>query len=649
MRQLSLLCLVLMTNFVGCSCDEVLTYTCPDPKPCLNLVDGGIEVLEDDFVPRTKGECRLGHTECDENNRDICVGQIKPIEETCDGLDNDCDGLIDDGLFTDNDNDSYNTSESCLGPKTDCDDNDPTVFPGNDEVCDGVDNDCDGEIDNIGPFECWTGGESAVFNENSPCRTGVVECVDGTWSGCLGQVFPVPEQCDLIDNDCNGEVDDSPWGEGDACGPESSIGQCSYGYSVCITGEMYCIDAMYPQNEACDAVDNDCNGFIDESLERLCETECGYGIEECSDGSWVNCSAPTPSFELCDNIDNDCDGEVDEGCLCIEGDTRICVEEGMLNQSTGEVMSCGQGIQICDLVGMWGDCLWVGPAEEICNNWDDDCDDIIDMMQSSCGNQDSITVGVAECKLGIATCIEGEWGTCEGEIAPTEEICDGLDNDCDGEIDEDLNPHEKVDMVFAIDISGSMCGYIEALAQGIIAYVADFADTEHKFSLVVFPPPGQGAPVGQYQPRYKVMTIPPLVNVTSFLFQLASLDCDGGGIEPGYDTMYDLVLPNDPAGIGWRHDAYPYIIMITDEPAQSWGNLDQTHIAPHTSNCALGECIPGDKIEVFVISKPGYLWGWDNVLYGELNRFYAIDPADGNRYTVMLQDIFTNICIPGVN
>ena len=194
MRQLSLLCLVLMTNFVGCSCDEVLTYTCPDPQPCMNTADGGIEVFEEDYISRAKGVCRLGYTDCDENNKDICVGQIKPTEEVCDGLDNNCDGIADDGLFIDEDNDSFNDPSSCLGPKTDCDDDDPAAFPGNDEVCDGVDNDCDGEIDNIGPFECWTGGESAAFNENSPCRTGVVECVDGAWSGCLGQVFPTPEQ-----------------------------------------------------------------------------------------------------------------------------------------------------------------------------------------------------------------------------------------------------------------------------------------------------------------------------------------------------------------------------------------------------------------------------------------------------------------------
>jgi len=48
----------------GCSCDETLTYECPSPQPCINLLDGGIEIFEEDFISRTKGECRLGHTDC---------------------------------------------------------------------------------------------------------------------------------------------------------------------------------------------------------------------------------------------------------------------------------------------------------------------------------------------------------------------------------------------------------------------------------------------------------------------------------------------------------------------------------------------------------------------------------------------------------
>jgi hypothetical protein len=647
MARNTLLAILLLSLVNGCSCDEVLYKTCPEARPCSVSPDGGFIIYEDgDDIPgeKTLGECQLGHTECDEDYADICVGNVGPQAEECDGLDNDCNGILDNGLSYDFDGDSYNSADSCLN-NTDCDDTSDVVFPGNQEVCDGLDNDCDGEIDDIGPFECWTGADETAFGGSSPCKTGVVSCIDGAWGGCEGQVTPTPEQCDLIDNNCNGIVDDNPEMEGTPCGPANETGQCSYGHNVCVEGEMYCIGATHEQNEACDGLDNDCNGFVDESLERLCQTECGYGIETCEEGDWINCSAQTPQIEICDMLDNDCDGEVDEGCLCIVGDSRTCQEENMYDPVTGESKSCGLGIQYCDLFGVWGQCFWTGISPEVCNAWDDDCDGVIDMMETTCGVQEAATVGVGECRLGSSTCEEGEWGPCLGEVGPTEEVCDQLDNDCDGETDEDLNSHEKVDMVFAIDISGSMCSYIYALTQGISAYVADFAETEHRFGLVVFPPPGN-SPSGAYQPRYEVITIPPLVDVTSFLFQLSVLDCDGGGMEPSYDTLYDLVLPGDPAGIGWRNDAYPYIVVITDEIAQSWDNLGQSQISPHTNDCQLGECVPGDKIEIFVISKGYFVGGWDAILYGELDRYYEIHPPDGSRYAEILKDIFENVCLP---
>ena len=67
-------------------------------------------------------------------------------------------------------------------------------------------------------------------------------------------------------------------------------------------------------------------------------------------------------------------------------------------------------------------------------------------------------------------------------VGPTEEVCDEIDNDCDTEVDEGLRSFEKVDMVFIIDITGSMREEIQNIHNAIAAYAADFAQTEHRFS-----------------------------------------------------------------------------------------------------------------------------------------------------------------------
>ncbi len=149
-------------------------------------------------------------------------------------------------------------------------------------------------------------------------------------------------------------------------------------------------------DELCDGLDNDCDGEIDEGLTRGCATACGTGAEVCEAGTWSGCDAPLPATEACDGADNDCDGAVDPGCECVIGETRPCGE-------SSDVGACHPGVQTCGTDGTWGGCEGsVPPANEMCNGADDDCD----------GDADEATTGAGDdvgslCAPGEA-CIAGE-------------------------------------------------------------------------------------------------------------------------------------------------------------------------------------------------------------------------------------------------
>ena len=606
---------------LACEDESGLTKVCPQPIPCAVSIDGTI--LTENLEQYSKGECALGTLACNEKSEEYCKNYVAPTEEVCDGKDNDCDGKIDDGF--DADRDGY---ASC----NDCNDGDEFVNPGAPERCNNRDDNCNDLIDENLERECWTGPISAKFETPSLCKKGTESCVDGSWSSCQGQTLPVSEVCDEADNDCDGQIDEK---EENACGPTASIGSCRRGDLVCQDSEQICVGASYPGGEACDGVDNDCDGVVDNDLYRPCNTSCGVGYEICSRGGWVDCNAPAPREEICDGVDNDCDGELDEGCPCVLNQTRIC-RTGIID-SEGDPVSCGFGISICDSSGVWGDCHFFGTEQERCNNWDDDCDGEVDGLNQVCGNP--AYAGIGQCTMGEQVCLLGQWGVCEGEVLPQTEVCDQIDNDCDGHIDENLNPHNKVDMIFAIDISGSMTSSINALVQGIATYISDFVGTQHKFGIVTFPgPSNSGSPM-------VIRTTPPLSTPTSFQSVLGNITANGGGSEPSYDVLYLLTDPLDPMGIGWRADAFPYIVLITDERAQSWTNIKEPQVAQRTVNCGIGECKPGDRLEVYVITLLQYSSMWDDITYGDPNRIISIVPADAGRYTQFFRDIFQNVCI----
>jgi hypothetical protein len=623
------LILIAVATVTGCEDNTGLTKICALPTPCAVDQNGTIiktkVTLEKHLEYRT-GECKLGILKCDEDGNEYCDGVIKPSQEICDSKDNDCNGVVDNGFDTDGDG-----ITTCAG---DCDDFNSRIHPYAVELCNNMDDNCNNLIDENVSRQCWD-GDSVVMNELSTCQYGTSTCSAGLWSECSGEIGPVEEICDDLDNDCDGEIDEPVYL---SCGPDNNVGVCVKGNKECSGNEQICNHAVYPTGEVCDGLDNNCDGIVDDGLFRRCSTVCGDGFETCFEGGWRECTAPQPKVELCDRIDNDCDGDTDEGCNCSQGQANIC-RNNILDANNQPVM-CGFGITICDINGMWGPCRFHGTEAEKCNNWDDDCDGQVDGMLEACGNRQF--AGIGECRMGEKECSLGHWSSCVGEVSPRAEICDHLDNDCDGEVDENLNGHEKVDMIFAIDISGSMCLSINALVQGISNYVSSFIGTNHRFGIVTFP-----GRILNLQNRITatLQTNPPLMDVSGFQRVLSTITCNGGGWEPSYDVTKMLLEPQDPLQISWRSDAYPYVILITDEPPQTWTSQTQATVAPLAVNCQIGGCQPGDKAEIYIITDRFLFSMWNLITYNESDRLINIYPANASRYTQFFRNIFANLCI----
>jgi hypothetical protein len=201
-------------------------------------------------------------------------GGCKPQPEVCNGVDDDCDDIVDEDLNTDVDGDGHFSLDSCGFPHDDCNDADADIYPGNVELCDGKDNDCDGTTDEN--CACNPSDQEECGTDEGECTKGTRVCqANGTWGQCSGQ-GPTEDICDQLDNDCDGTTDNPTTPQ--PC--ELTVGVCA---GVSRTGCDACnYGQYYEESEAtCDGQDNDCDGFTDEELSNDTHEpngNCGQGV-----------------------------------------------------------------------------------------------------------------------------------------------------------------------------------------------------------------------------------------------------------------------------------------------------------------------------------------------------------------------------------
>ena len=357
------------------------------------------------------------------------AGDCTPPPESCNGLDDDCDDAADDGFAcVRNDTMSCSTtcgsigsgrcSDACTPPRID-----DCVPPA--ESCNGADDDCDGDTDEDLP--CIQG---ALVDCTASCGTlGRGACTDSCAVPGPASCTPPAEVChNAVDDDCDGETDEI---DARQCEPGTTVAcdtVCgSAGTGTCTDG---CVpptgSGCTPPVEVCNGVDDDCEGGSDEDWSRpagsteLCTTASG---STCTGVCSARCGVPapancTPPVETCYGRGDDCGVTADNGYVCVQGALVAC-------STACGTSGYGPCSATCGLPGL-GECT----AIEACNGRDDDCDAATDEdfacvqgastpCTTACGTAGSSTCS-ATCTPGA--CIASE--ECNGCDDNGNALCD---------------------------------------------------------------------------------------------------------------------------------------------------------------------------------------------------------------------------------
>jgi hypothetical protein len=332
--------------------------------PCPDVVGG--EDVDGDGFSLCSGDCFEGDP-----------GVYPGAGEVADGVDEDCDGVVDEGTaWSDDDGDGV---AEITG---DCDDGNNGLAPGLPELCDGLDQDCDGAIDE---------GTACADDDGDGFSELAGDCADADPSVYPGAVERLDNR---VDDDCDGVVDPGHW---DPDGDGVEIGDCEP------------LDpAIFPGNtEVANGVDDDCDGGVDEGTAASDDDGDGFS-EDQGDCDDTRAAAHPGATETADGTDESCNGLIDEGTPNFDDDGDGYAETGGDCDDARELAHPG--------------------AAEQRNGVDDDCDGAIDEGTDDIDG-DGWTTALGDCDDGNG------WRNPEQQ-----EVCDGLDNDCNGAVDDDCAP-----------------------------------------------------------------------------------------------------------------------------------------------------------------------------------------------------------------
>jgi len=410
------------------------------------------------------GDDHTADVDCDDADAGIHPGAA----ERCDGLDQDCDGLVDDAALdapdwypdadADGHGDAFGATPACdpvpgyLDAGDDCDDSDAAVFPGADERCNERDDNCDGVADEGVPTDSPTWYGDADTDGYGDATEAVVSCPapDGYVADATdcddraADVSPAGvETCDGRDEDCDGVVDDAA-----SDGTEAWLDADGDGWGDPVTAARWC-----PSTRPPDVVDR---------------------AGDCDD---ADAAVSPDALETCDAADEDCDGVVDDDPVDPSVWYRDADGDGAGDEA-GVAFACDAP---AGFVASAGDCDDADPAL-VTRLWyaDADADGYGDpgSSETACGAPDGFVSDATDCD------------DTNGTVSPSaSERCGGADENCDGAVDEDTAVDAGTWYADA-DADGHGDPAVSAAAcaalPGFVASAADCDDTDSAVSIVTW-------------------------------------------------------------------------------------------------------------------------------------------------------------------